>query len=184
MIKTKTAIIGIIVILISLVNVANASALNNNEVLSVKCTLSGIVPSVSNFNEETDNSVGYQLRYYQPLTFNENVLHELEGGIDSIGIISNTNPDGYYVDEIFISSPGSIYSECFTPNAMGEWVIVLTKIDDINQNNSNNSPEMVTSYVCHQKVYNSTYLTEFSSIALSIAIMIGLTFIVTSYKSH
>jgi len=168
----------------SLINVLNVGALSNNEVLNAKWTQSGIIPVVSNFDEETDNSVCYQLRYYQPLTFNEKVLNELKGGIDSIGITSNTNPDGYYFSEIFTGSPGIIYSECFTPNAMGEWVIVLTKNEDIDQNYGNNNPRLVTSYICHQKVYNSTYLPEFPSIALPIAIMIGLIFIVTSYKSH
>jgi len=167
-----------------LITISNAGALSNNEVLNVKWTLSSITTSVSNFSEETDNSVNYQLRYYQPLTFNEKVLNELKEGIDSIEIISNTNPDGYYFDEIFISSPGAIYSECFTPNAMGEWVIVLTKIEYINQNNDNNNSEMVTSYIHHQKVYESNHLPGFPSIAFPIAIVIGLIFIATSYKSR
>ena len=122
------------------------------------------------------NGVVYQLRYYPPGTLDCN--SESASGTCEVELGLNPDKGGYVTTDSWINypTPGT-YTDSFTPTEYGDWVIALYHAGSGDADNPDK-------YVGSHKVCNDIDIPipEFSTIALPIAAIIGIMFILQSRR--
>jgi|GEM_PF-5697337 len=146
---------------------------NNKEKLIANWTGTQIESKAWDFHNPASGPQWYQIRYYQPGTFNSNNTE--------IGMHNSTNPNGYFNSSPFVGNASynesNPYIDHFTPSKQDEWDVVLMKAGT-----ATSSPEVIDSLRINVPVLVS--IPEFPTIAMPIAAVLLMIFIMHRRKKE
>lgn len=168
--------IGIILLIAMIGNVAGAF-----ETITSTYVAPEIQTDVGNLAGH-EHGVVYQLRYYPPGTLDCN--SDPANGTCESELESNPDKGGYITTDYWINYNASgTHTDNFTPTEHGDWVVAL-----YHAGSGDTDPDLYNpdKYVGSSKVCSkiSVPIPEFSTIALPIAAVIGLLFILQSRKKE